>query len=94
MQMEEEAPLESVFVDTIFQDTSTCWRLSEKGGSVIVLGVILLLVGYLLLPRLTGVPLNVETICVWGGWILLIVGIILYILGRSGRSIGGRRNWY
>ena len=34
---------------------------------MIVLGVILLLVGYLLLPKLTGVPLNVETICVWGG---------------------------
>ena len=61
---------------------------------MILLGVILLLVGYLLLPRLTGVPLNVETICVWGGWILLIVGIVLFILGRSGRSIGGRRNWY
>ena len=29
---------------------------------MIVLGVILLLVGYLLLPRLTGIPLNVETI--------------------------------
>jgi hypothetical protein len=61
---------------------------------MIVLGVILLLVGYLLLPRLTGIPLNVETICIWGGWILLIVGIVLLVLGRSGRSIGGRRNWY
>ena len=28
---------------------------------MIILGVILLLVGYLLLPKLTGVPLNVET---------------------------------
>ena len=54
----------------------------------------MLLVGYLLLPRLTGIPLNVETICIWGGWILLIVGIVLFVLGRTGRSIGGRRNWY
>jgi len=43
---------------------------------MIIVGVILILVGYLLLPKLTGVPLNVETICVWGGWILLIVGIV------------------
>ena len=51
---------------------------------MIILGVILLLVGYLLLPKLTGVPLNVETICVWGGWILLIVGIIVFLLGQFG----------
>lgn len=41
---------------------------------MIVLGVILLLVAYLLLPRLTGIPLNVETKCIWRGWILMYLG--------------------
>jgi protein-S-isoprenylcysteine O-methyltransferase Ste14 len=82
-------------VDTLREDTSNMAAENRnKGGGMIVLGVILLLVGYLLLPRLTGIPLNVETICVWGGWILLIVGIVLLVLGRTGRSVGGRSNWY
>ena len=51
---------------------------------MIVLGLILLIVGYLLpLPILTTI-----------GVILLVVGAILWLLGASGRPIGGRRYWY
>jgi multisubunit Na+/H+ antiporter MnhG subunit len=50
---------------------------------VIVLGLILLLVGWL-----TGISI-VTTI----GVILLIIGVVFFALGASGRPIGGRQ-WY
>jgi hypothetical protein len=50
---------------------------------VIVLGVILLLVGWL-----TGLSI-LYTI----GVILLVVGLILFALGAAGRPVGGRQ-WY
>jgi protein-S-isoprenylcysteine O-methyltransferase Ste14 len=52
---------------------------------MIVLGVILILVGYLL-----PVPAIIATI----GWILLVIGVVLLILGQVGRPVGGRRYWY
>jgi hypothetical protein len=52
---------------------------------MIVLGVILILVGYLF-PA----PLITATI----GWILLIIGVVLLVLGRTGHPVGGRRYWY
>jgi protein-S-isoprenylcysteine O-methyltransferase Ste14 len=52
---------------------------------MIVLGVILILVGYLL-----PVPAIIATI----GWILLVIGVVLLILGQVGRPVGGRRHWY
>jgi Family of unknown function (DUF6131) len=51
---------------------------------VIVLGIILLILGYVLI-----VPI-LETL----GIILLLVGVVLYILGEFGRPVGGRRGWY
>lgn len=51
---------------------------------MIVLGLILLLVGWL-----TGISI-LYTI----GVILLIVGVILWALGASGRPVGGRPHWY
>lgn len=51
---------------------------------MIVLGAILLLVGYLV-----GISV-LETI----GLILLVVGAILLVLGSVGRPVGGRRYWY
>jgi len=51
---------------------------------VIVLGVILLIVGYLL-----AVPI-LWTI----GIILVVVGLALWILGSLGHAIGGRRHYY
>ncbi len=49
------------------------------------LDVILILVGHLL-----PVPGIIATI----GWILLAIGIVLLVLGRMGRPVGGRRYWY
>jgi membrane protein required for beta-lactamase induction len=53
-------------------------------ATVITLGVVLLLLGFLL-----GIPI------LWTlGVILLVVGIVLWILGSVGREIGGRRHYY
>ncbi|MBV8788269.1 MAG: hypothetical protein JOZ00_16465 [Mycobacterium sp.] len=52
---------------------------------MIVLGIILLLVGYLL-----PVPPIIATI----GWIVLLIGVVLLIMGQVGRPVGGRRYWY
>ena len=50
---------------------------------MIVLGIVLLLLGFLL---------NVSIL--WTlGIILLVVGAVLYLLGSLGRPVGGRR-WY
>ena len=51
---------------------------------MIVLGVILLLIGYL-----AGIGI-LTTI----GAILLVVGAVLFIAGSVGRPVGGRRYWY
>jgi hypothetical protein len=51
---------------------------------MIVLGVILLVIGWV-----TGISL-LTTI----GVILLIVGVILLAIGASGRAVGGRNHWY
>jgi hypothetical protein len=50
---------------------------------MIVLGVILLLIGWL-----TGISILYTV-----GGILLVVGLVLLLLGSVGRGIGGRR-WY
>jgi uncharacterized membrane protein len=51
---------------------------------MIILGVLLLLLGYFL-----AIPI-LWTI----GIIALIIGVVLFCLGAAGRSVGGRRNWY
>jgi uncharacterized protein DUF6131 len=51
---------------------------------MIVLGVILLVVGYLL-----AIPI------LWTlGIILMVMGLILMLLGMAGHAIGGRRHYY
>jgi hypothetical protein len=50
---------------------------------MIVLGVILLLIGWL-----TGISI-LSTV----GSILLVVGLVLLLLGAVGRGVGGRK-WY
>jgi hypothetical protein len=42
-----------------------------------------------LIGLLTGIGI-LETI----GIVLMVVGIILFVLGRTGRSVGGRAHWY
>lgn len=51
---------------------------------MIILGIILLLLGYLL-------GLNILTIL---GIILIVVGVVLLILGQVGRPVGGRKVWF
>jgi hypothetical protein len=51
---------------------------------MIVLGVILLLIGYL-----------AHISILWTiGIVLLIIGLVLMLLGRMGRGVGGRRHYY
>ncbi|HWF30512.1 MAG TPA: DUF6131 family protein [Mycobacterium sp.] len=51
---------------------------------MIVLGVVLLILGYLF-----GIPL------LWSiGIVLLVIGAVLWIMGSVGRPVGGRRYWY
>jgi Family of unknown function (DUF6131) len=51
---------------------------------MIILGVILLIVGLV-----AKIPI-LDTI----GVILIIVGAVLFLLGSTGRAIGGRRHYY
>ncbi len=51
---------------------------------MIVLGIILLVLGYLLHISI------LSTI----GIILLVIGVVLLVLGAAGRGIGGRRHYF
>jgi Family of unknown function (DUF6131) len=51
---------------------------------MIILGLILLLLGFLL-----------HVSILWTiGIIVLIVGVVLALLGATGRAVGGRRHYY
>ncbi|GAA3077540.1 Zn-dependent membrane protease YugP [Kribbella aluminosa] len=51
---------------------------------MLVLGLILLLLGFLL-----------HISILWTvGIILLVIGAALWVVGSTGRLIGGRRHWY
>jgi hypothetical protein len=51
---------------------------------VIVLGIVLLVLGFLL-----------KVAVLWTiGIIVLVVGAVLALAGATGRAIGGRRYWY
>lgn len=51
---------------------------------MLVLGLILLILGFVL-----SIPI-LWTI----GIVLLVVGAVLFLLGSTGRAVGGRRHWY
>ncbi|ADU48707.1 DUF6131 family protein [Intrasporangium calvum] len=51
---------------------------------MIILGIILLLIGWLASIQI------LTTI----GIILIVIGAVLWILGATGRAVGGRKNWY
>lgn len=51
---------------------------------MIILGIVLLLLGFLL-------HINI----LWTiGIILLVVGAVLFLLGATGRAVGGRKHYY
>jgi Family of unknown function (DUF6131) len=51
---------------------------------VIVLGIILLILGFIF-----------HISILWTiGIIVLIIGVILFIVGATGRSVAGRRYWF
>ncbi len=60
---------------------------------MIAAGVLLLLFGYLL-PLALPVPLVLVTLAVWLGWILLIVGVVLWLLGSVRSQPVGRRRHF
>jgi Zn-dependent membrane protease YugP len=59
-------------------------REIERPAVMIVLGIILLIAGFLL---------NISIL--WTiGIILLVIGVVLAILGSVGRPVGGRRHYF
>ena len=51
---------------------------------MIILGLVLLLLGFLL-----------KISILWTiGLILVVVGAVLYLLGSTGRAVGGRRHYW
>lgn len=51
---------------------------------MILLGVVLLILGFVF-------GINI----LWTiGIILIVIGAILFVLGSTGRAVGGRRHWY
>jgi hypothetical protein len=58
--------------------------VDRGGGRVLILGLILLLLGWL-----TGIGILTTL-----GIILLVIGAVLWILGSTGRPVGGRRYWW
>jgi len=57
---------------------------SEGAAFMIILGVVLLIIGFF-----ASIPI-LWTI----GIILVVVGAVLALVGRSGRKVGGRAHWY
>jgi hypothetical protein len=58
--------------------------LPNSEDPLIILGLILLILGYVL-----GISLLYYL-----GAILLVVGVILAVLGSTGRAVGGRRHFF
>jgi len=52
---------------------------------MIVLGIVLIILGWLV----SGLAV-LKTI----GYLLVVVGVILWILGSMGRAVGGRKHYY
>ena len=55
-----------------------------KEPPFIILGIVLVIIGLV-----AAIPI-LETI----GGILVVVGVILWVLGSTGRAIGGRKHYY
>jgi hypothetical protein len=59
-------------------------RPGKECQPVIVLGVILIVIGFIV-----GIPV-LYTI----GIVLAVAGVIMAVLGGMGRKVGGRAHWY
>jgi uncharacterized membrane protein HdeD (DUF308 family) len=59
-------------------------EIGESRYEMMILGVVLLIVGLVAKVSI------LETI----GGILIVVGVVLFLLGSTGRAIGGRRHYY
>jgi hypothetical protein len=69
-------------------DDPLLWPASSTprphGDDVIILGAILLILGFLL-----------KISILWTiGIILLVIGLVLLLLGTTGRAVGGRRHFF
>lgn len=54
---------------------------------MIILGVLLILIGYIFkFPH--------HLLVADAGWIIAILGVIFFILGSVGHPVGGRRHYY
>jgi hypothetical protein len=51
---------------------------------MIILGIVLILIAFVVKIAI------LETL----GLILLVVGVVLFLLGASGRAVGGRRHYW
>ena len=58
--------------------------MTEEEDHMIVLGLILLILGWVL-----GIGILVTI-----GIVVLVVGVVFLILGQTGRAVGGRKYWY
>jgi hypothetical protein len=58
--------------------------MPEEWAPMIVLGAILLIIGFVA---------NISIL--WTiGLVLIVVGLVLAVLGRTGRKVGGRAHWF
>jgi hypothetical protein len=59
-------------------------HISEEGKAMIVLGLILLIIGFI-----------AHIAILWSiGILLVLIGLVLVVLGAMGRAVGGRRHYY
>lgn len=62
---------------------------------MIILGFILAILGYWLLPDLLPeAPLRIDNLVGVVGIVFIIIGLVLLVLSLAGRPVGDRRWWY
>jgi uncharacterized membrane protein HdeD (DUF308 family) len=52
---------------------------------MIILGIVLIIAGFVFHTNLPLVPIGV---------VVLIIGVVLMLVGRMGHAVGGRRHYY
>ncbi len=62
---------------------------------MIILGFVLAILGYWLLPELLPeAPARIDNLVGVVGVVFIIIGLVLLVLSIVGRPVGGRRYWY